>query len=152
MNNFTEQYYGTEKIKKAFSSLKNSVAVYGGGANAVTDAGKSPLCYEIDYINKEVMIPVNVFSDFLEAEVLCENGKYTVKVNGKTLNIKANDNNAEDFSLSHIPYEKNSLLYVHGEEFAKLLGFSAFSDGRLLCIGTPEIIDTTPAISSSVTV
>ncbi len=148
MYNFTESYYDTEKIEEAISSLKDSVAVYAEGANAVTDEGKIALEYDIDYVNKTVMVPINVFSDFLGVQICDKNEGYSIKHGGKVVWGKLDENQvntdtegakSESFTLSRTPYEKNSLVYVPGEEIAKLLGFSAFSDSRLLCIGTPEM-------------
>jgi len=148
MGNFTNYYYGMAKIKETLSSLKDSVALYGEGVNAVTDAGKIVLEYDIDYINKTVMIPVNVFSDFLGAIVCTKTDGCCIEFGEKYVCIKIGDNqistnkdnNFECLTLSHTTYEKNSILYVPGEEIAKILGFSVFSDGRLLCIGTEDMI------------
>lgn len=149
MYNFTESFYEEEKIGEAISSLKNSVAVYAQGANAVTDEGKIPLEYEIDYKDKTVMIPIDVLGDFLGAEICGKDGKYSIKFGNKTLwgkigetqvNLDSSETKSEAKTLGRAPYEKNSLIYVPGEEIAKLLEIPAFSDGRFLCMGTEEMV------------
>lgn len=148
--NFTEAFYEPEEIITATAALKDSVAVYADGANAVTDEGSVPLEYTIDYVDKTVMIPTMVFGDFLGAQICGKDGSYSIKhgdmtvwgkLGEKQVNVDSSEISSQAKELSIAPYEKDDLIYVPAEEVAELLSIPAFSDGRLFCMGSEEMVN-----------
>lgn len=142
---FMKTFYGFDKISEAYETLENSVAFFADGTNAVTTEGAVPIKYEINYSNDTVMVPISVFADFFGANTELDGDKFSIGLNGialwgsvgtSTVNVGEEIKNVRGAS-----YTKDSLVYVDGEAVAAMLGLSAFTDGRLLCIGTPQMVD-----------
>jgi len=126
---FTTGFYNEDKINQAIAYMAGSVAVHSDGVNAVTAEGQKALGYDIDYINKRVMVPVKLFADYLGATAIDNGSEWSVTLGDKTV------------SADSSAYAKDSVTYVDGEKVAKELGLSAFTDGKLLVMGTKETYD-----------
>ncbi len=142
---FMKSFYGSDKINEAYDAMEDSVAFFADATNAVTTKGAVPIKYDIDFQNGTVMVPTSVFAEFFGANTEFDGDKFSIGLNGialwgsvgtDTVNIGEETKNARVAS-----YTKDSLVYVDGEAVASMLGLSAFTDGRLLCMGTPEMVN-----------
>jgi len=123
---FTTSFYGEEKIAEALSAMEGSVAVYAGAPNAVTSEGAFPLEYKIEKTNGKIMVPAKLFSGYLGAEVKDDGTAWSVTLGDKMV------------SSDSLAYAKDSVTYVDGESVAKALGLYAFTDGKLLVMGSEK--------------
>lgn len=142
---FVNDFYGKEKLDLSLSYLDNSAAVYAGGKNVVTKTGSQKSAYGFGYVNNSVTVPVKFFGDFLGASVKDNGKEFSISLNGTTISgtstgdtlIKEN----EEIKLSCTSYISDSMTYIAGEDAAKALNLSSFTDGKLLVIGTPDAVN-----------
>ncbi|MBQ8526673.1 MAG: discoidin domain-containing protein [Clostridia bacterium] len=135
---FVNDFYDSEVVEGAFAALKDSVGVYAGGINAVNDEGAHPITYSIELKDDTVMVPAQLFADYLGAKVTDDGKNYSINLGGVTLSGAADSAAAGDSTLSVAAYAKDGMCYVPGEEIAKLLGLCAFTDNGFLVMGTEE--------------
>lgn len=139
---FVSDFYESEVIDGTFAALKDSVAVYAEGINAVNSEGAHPLGYPVEYRDGAVMVPTKIFAEYLGAKVSDDGTKYSISLNDKSLSGSDGSTEAEGNTLANAAYSKDGMCYVPGEDVAKLLGLSAFTDGKFLVMGTKEAYDT----------
>ncbi|MBR3934735.1 MAG: discoidin domain-containing protein [Clostridia bacterium] len=139
-------FYGDSIIEQTYADLKDSVAVYGNGVNAVSDNGAKYLGYEIDHVSKTTTVPAELFKVYFNAGIT-DNGKnFSVALGENTVSGEVGKTvvkvNGEEHTLSLAPYAKGGKVFFPGEEVAKLLGKQTYTDGRLLVIGTSHAVES----------
>lgn len=139
-SSFIPYFYDKEVVNNTLNDLKNSAAFFAGGSYAATETGKRPLDYTIDYSKDTVMVPVRMFSDLFKASVTDDGasfsiniGKYSISGKSGNSTVAHNDSNK---TWTVAPYTEDSMTYIPGEEAAQMLGLCAYSDNKLLVIGT----------------
>lgn len=142
---FVNDFYGEDKVADAYGFLYDSVAVYAGGINAVTQNGPQAIDYDILYNDDKVMIPIDVYKDYLGASVSATGESFSITLNNNTVKGKVDSDTLEVSSqqvyLGIEVTKKDGIIYVPGENLAKHLGLYSFSDGRLLVMGKSENIN-----------
>ncbi|MBR3934408.1 MAG: discoidin domain-containing protein [Clostridia bacterium] len=142
---FVNDFYKEEVIKNAYASLKDSVAVYADGVNIVDSEGPRTSTYSFGYVNGVTTVPVKLFADCFKADVKNDGKSYSVSLNGVTVSGIAESSEItvqqNVIQLSEPSYISDGMVYVPGEEFAKALGLDAFSDKKLLVIGTSDSVN-----------
>ena len=141
---FVSDFYGKEKISGALDSLENSVAVYAGGANAVTKSGAKKSDYSFGCINNKVTVPAKFFSDFFGA-VVSDNGKqYSISLGDAHISGKSESREViisnNKINMTIPAYTSDNMCYVPAEEIAKLLSLESLTDGKLLVVGTDAAV------------
>ena len=142
---FVGSFYEEETVEKTYDDLKDSVAVYAGGDKAVTSEGVQKIEYAAEMSGKSIMVPVQMFSEYLGAVTEEDGDNYSVSLNGAVVSGKSGEKAASvcnyESEWSESTYVKDGRIYVPGEEMANALGLCAFSDGKLLVMGTQETYD-----------
>lgn len=139
-SSFIPYFYDKEVVSDTLSNLKNSAAVYAGGKYAATEDGKRLLGYTVDFCENEVMVPVRMFSDLFKVTVADDGTNFSIKIGKYNISGKTDDrtviHNESNKTWTTLPYTKDSMTYIPGEEAARMLGLSAYTDKKLLVIGT----------------
>jgi len=140
---FVNDFYKSEVLEQAYASLKDSAAVYAGGVNVVNEKGRNAAEYSFGYVDDVVTVPAKIFADYLGAEVTDNGSAYSITLNDITVSGTVDsDSTSEGAKLSIPAYASDSMCYVPGEDVAKLLGLGAFTDGKLLVMGTDTAVNT----------
>lgn len=143
---FISSFYDEEVTEQTYRDLTDSIAVYGGGSNAATQTGQSPLGYTTGWRENTVMVPLKIFADYFGAEVNEDSESYGVTHSESTISGSLSEKNFTvndaDKSWNVQPYTENSMTFVPGEQAAKELGISAYSDGKLLVMGTETAVES----------
>lgn len=139
-SNFISYFYDKDVVNDTLKDLKKSAAVYADGAYAATENGKRVLGYTVGYREDTVMVPVRLFSDLFKASVTDDDESFSIKLGQYNVSGKLGDgaviHNETDKTWTVTPYTENSMTYIAGEEAAKMLGLSAYTDNKLLVMGT----------------
>ena len=142
---FVNDFYEGEVIDGAYASLKDSVAVYAGGVNIVDKNGPRTSPYAFGYVNGITTVPLKLFADEFGADVKNDQNSYSVTLNGTTVSGTVDSKNLSVANkiaeLSQPAYLSDGMVYVPGEDVAKALGLDAFSDKKLLVIGTEDSVN-----------
>ncbi|MBP3361275.1 MAG: S-layer homology domain-containing protein [Clostridia bacterium] len=141
-SSFIPYFYDKDVINQTLKDLKNSAAVYAGGAYAATEAGKRLLGYTADFCEGTVMVPVRLFSDLFKISVTDDGESFSADTGKYSISGKSGDvalaHNQLDKTWTVTPYTKDSMTYIPGEEAARMLGLNAYADKKLLVIGTEK--------------
>ncbi len=142
---FVNDFYEGEVIDNAYSSLKDSVAVYAGGTNVVDENGPRTSPYAFGYVDDVTTVPLKFFADEFGADVKNDGNSYSVTLNGTTISGTVDSKTLSaantETKLSQPAYLSDGMVYVPGEDVAKALGLDAFSDKKLLVMGTADSVN-----------
>ncbi len=137
-------FYSDELIEKTYADLADSFVVYAGGSNVTTSDGAKVIGTEIDYVDGTVMIPARIFEDAFGASVTDDGSSFTIELNDITVSGNADsDTLCATGGCVKIPvntYSKDSMTFIPGEYLAKIFGKSAYTDGKMLAVGTESAI------------
>lgn len=143
---FINDYYDEEDIEKTYASLKDSVAVYAGGENYVSDKGPQKLNYSVGIVDEIITVPVGFFEEFFGAKLTDSQKNYTISIGENTVSGTVDSDkaylNGTEIPLDIPAYTSDNMTYISAEQIARLLGINAFSDGKLFVAGTQTAVDT----------
>lgn len=138
--------YDSDTIARAEEGMSDAAAIYGGRSNVVTGDGEvSPLGAETLTVDETTLAPQMLFSQWFGADVKTDGEKWTMTMNGKTLegNVGsasyAADGKAAEFKTAVI--SRDGQLYLPAAEAAAACGKKTVTDGKLVIIGNDSAVD-----------
>ena len=134
--------YPAEDVDATYAAMQGNAGMYAGGSSLLI--GNTVIPYNsIEWIQEATAVPINLFAEYLGADMIGNADSATITVNGKVLLLASGNReyslNSSIGVLSITPYKKNDLMYVPGAQVAELLGYQVKTDGKLLIIGDEKV-------------